>query len=169
MHVICNIPNAGPVMSINGVDKKFVPIEWNGRSYRRVSEDLTEEEGERLLKIPGFELFRGDAEAVAEAVERFERAHIEEVQASDTHKDREIAELQKSCVALRESLSLAKRTLQERDEEVAHLREMIGEPSLRWTRDQLAAFAESIGLVVNEAQSKHDLLDAVSARLAQKG
>jgi hypothetical protein len=165
MHVVCNTPGAGSV--IDG--KIFVPVDFNDRHYERVSEDLSESDARRLLLIPGFEMFRGDGKVVDDAIMAHQLSRVEDVQSGDPNLRRQVEELQNCCDLLSAQLRDAKVLLDEREQEIARLKALIGEPSMKWTRDRLAEFAESIGLVVNEAQNKQEIFESISARLLNEG
>jgi len=164
MHVVCGLPNAS-----NRIDGKlFVPVKVKDRVHH-VSEALTEAEAERLLKIPGFQLFRADPKEVETAVAAFKADNLNAVVSGDGDKDRTIAELQRTLSINSEQLGKANMLILELREENSKLKQQIGEPSLTWSRKSLADYAENLGLIVNQGTSKEEILEMIEASIAQRG
>lgn len=158
------MPNAS-----NRIDGKyFVPFQLNGKTHL-VSEEMSKEQAERLLKIPGFDLFRGDPKEVAGAITKFKQEQVAKVEKGDQDKDRTISELQRTCSILSDDLGKANQLVKELQEQNAKLVEQIGEPSLEWPRKRLADYAEALGMLVNTGNSKEEIYGMIEDRINQKG
>lgn len=164
MHVICAIPNASH--RIDG--KLYVPVKLNDETHL-VSERMSEAEANRLLQIPGFQPWRGDPKIVEQAITQFKQTEIKAVEDRTTDKDQTIRELQRCVSKLSDDLGQANLRIMELVEENTQLKKQIGEPTLQWNRKRLAEYAESMGLVVNNGNSKEEILDMIDTRVAQRG
>src|SRR5215831_11595132 len=129
MHVICAIPNASH--RIDG--KLYVPVRLNDATHL-VSEDLSPAEGERLLKIPGFQPWRGEKKLVEQAIIQFKQNEVKAIADQGADKDQTIRELQRCVSKLSDDLGQANLRIMELVEENVELKKQIGEPSVQWNR-----------------------------------
>lgn len=170
MRVICTLPFTEAEV-ISGV--VFVPMEVAKKPVR-VSDDMPDEGAERLLKIPGYERYRGSddmTKAVDEAVGKFCASHRADGAALgvDDGKDRTIHELQENLRLTQQELDHVRDRNRDLEAENAALSKELGEPSMNWSRKKLEEKANDFGIPVSTGMKKEEILQAIETHIARKG
>ena len=164
MRVICTLPNASNLIG----GKVFVSYEEDSTAFM-VSEELEKADAGRLLSIPGYSIWNDKGEEVEAEIdarlEQFKNARVAEVVREESQKDATIQELQANLVDSGQKLAATKARIEELEAENAKLRARIGPPSMDWKKEELADYAESLGLTIASGDNKDEIIDAIEHRL----